>query len=135
MAGRLSPTNDWSAFYPFNVDAREHLGFYNGTLQNGAVVTNDPDLGTALVFNGVSQYALLPDPAASASTFAGWIKWNGGASWQRIFDFGSGTGTYLFLTPSADTGHMRFAITTSGNTNEQRIDAPAAAETIWESLK
>ncbi len=38
-------TNDWSAFYPFNTDAREHLGLYNGTLKNGATVTNEPGAG------------------------------------------------------------------------------------------
>src|ERR1017187_10535260 len=35
--GWPSLTNDWSAFYTFNTDAREHLGLYNGTLQNKAV--------------------------------------------------------------------------------------------------
>jgi len=32
-------TNDWSAFYPFNSDAHEHLGYYNGTLENNASIT------------------------------------------------------------------------------------------------
>jgi len=125
-------TNDWSAFYTFNIDAREHLGRYNGTLQNGAVVTNDPDLGNVLTLNGVSQYALLPNSVANASTVAAWVKWYGGLAWQRIFDFGNGTGTYFILTPSTSTpstGKMRFAITTSGNKNEQRIDAPTALPT------
>ncbi len=122
-------TNDWSAFYPFNVDAREHLGLYNGTLQNGAVVTNDPDLGKTLLLNGVNQYALLPDSVANCSTLAGWVKWNGGASWQRIFDFGNGTGTYFFLTPATSSGKLRFAITTSGNSHEQQINAPVALPT------
>ena len=35
-------TNDWSAFYPFNVDASDASGLYNGTLENGAVITNEP---------------------------------------------------------------------------------------------
>ncbi len=123
-------TNDWSAFYPFNVDAREHLGLYNGTLQNGATVTNDPDLGSVLALNGVNQYARLPDSVANCSTLAGWVKWNGGGSWQRIFDFGNGTGTYLFLTPRSGTGNnLRFAITTSGSGGEQQINAPAALPT------
>jgi arabinan endo-1,5-alpha-L-arabinosidase len=122
-------TNDWSAFYTFNVDAREHLGLYNGTLQNSAAVTNDPNLGSVLALNGVSQYALLPDPVANASTLAGWVKWNGGAAWQRYFDFGNGTNAYLFLTPNNNAGKMRFAITTAGSKNEQRIDAPAALPT------
>jgi len=117
-------TNDWSALYTFNTDAREHLGLYNGTLENGAVITNEPGRGKVLSLNGGSQYVLLPDPVANASTFAGWVKWNGGPAWQRIFDFGSGTGTYLFLTPAASDGNLRFAITTNGDGAEQRIEAP-----------
>jgi hypothetical protein len=122
-------TNDWSAFYPFNTDAREHLALYNGTLQNGAAVTDEPGRGDMLSLDGVSQYVLLPDPAANASTFAGWAKWNGGAGWQRLFDFGTGTANYLFLTPMAYNGKMRFAITTGGAGAEQIIDAPTAMPT------
>ncbi len=117
-------TNDWSAFYPFNADARDAGGLYNGTLETGTAITNDSSLGRVLGLNGVSQYALLPAPVANASTFMTWVKWNGGNDWQRIFDFGNGTGSYLFLTPMANSGNMRFAITTNGNGAEQRIDAP-----------
>jgi hypothetical protein len=117
-------TNDWSAFYPFNNDANDASGLYNGALENGAAITNDPVLGNALGLDGVSQYALLPDPVANASTFMAWVKWDGGAEWQRIFDFGNGTGSYLFLSPMANSGNMRFAITINGNGAEQRIDAP-----------
>jgi hypothetical protein len=120
-------TNDWSAFYPFDTDAREHLALYNGTLQNGAVITNEPGRGNVLSLGGVSQYVFLPIPVANAGTFAAWVKWNGGGDWQRVFDFGTGTGQYLFLTPRANNGKMRFAITTNGA--EQIIDAPTAMPT------
>ncbi len=116
-------TNDWSAFYPFQVDAREHRGLYNGAL-HGATITNDPALGNVLALNGVSQYAQLANPVANANTFAAWVKWNGGVAWQRIFDFGDGTGQYFFLTPSASDGNMRFTITTNGLGAEQPIIAP-----------
>jgi len=122
-------TNDWSAFYPFNTDAREHLGLYNGALANGAAISSEPGRGNVLSLDGVSQYVLLPDPIANASTFAGWAKWNGGGAWQRIFDFGNGTGTYLFLTPSSGAGNLRFAITTTGLGGEQQINAPSALPT------
>ncbi len=72
---------------------------------------------------------LLPDPVANASTFAAWVKWNGGATWQRIFDFGAGTNDYLFLTPRSSAGTMRFAITINGNGSEQQINAPSALPT------
>jgi beta-xylosidase len=123
-------TNDWSAFYTFNTDAREHLGLYNGTLQNNAAITNDPSRGNVLNLRGTTNFVLLPLSVANASTFAAWVKWNGGADWQRIFDFGSNTTNYFFLTPRANTGKMRFAITTnSGFGNEQIIDAPTALPT------
>ncbi|MGA9451450.1 MAG: family 43 glycosylhydrolase, partial [Verrucomicrobiia bacterium] len=122
-------TNDWSAFYPFNVDASDASGLYNGTLENEAAITNDPDFGHVLSLDGVSQYVLLPEPVANASTFATWVKWNGGGTWQRIFDFGTGTTNYLFLTPMANSGDMRFAITTNGNGAEQQINAPFALPT------
>jgi arabinan endo-1,5-alpha-L-arabinosidase len=122
-------TNDWSAFYPLNNDAHENLGLYNGRLLNGAVITNDPVRGNVLSLNGSSQYALLANPVANANTFATWVKWNGGAAWQRIFDFGTGTGAYLFLTPAAADGNMRFAITTNAGGGEQIIEAPSALPT------
>lgn len=119
-------TNDWSAFYTFDVDAREHLALYNGSLKKGALVTNEPNRGKVLSLDGISQYALLPDPVANASTFAGWVKWNGGAAGQRIFDFGASTNAYLYLTPADGSGNLRFGITTNGSGAEQFIEAPSA---------
>jgi hypothetical protein len=116
-------TNDWSAFYPLNSDAHEHLGHYNGALENGAAITNEPGRGNVLNLDGHAQYVLLPDPVANCSTIAAWVKWNGGPVWQRIFDFGTDTTNYFFLTPMADSGNMRFAITTASNGGEQQINA------------
>jgi len=118
-------TNDWCAFYPFEADAREDLGQYNGQLRAGALVTNEPARSKVLNLDGVTNYVTFPLSVANASTFAGWVKWRGGGAWQRIFDFGSGTGQYFFLTPSNGvTGRMRFAIKPSGG-SETIIDAPA----------
>ena len=119
-------TNDWSAFYPFHVDAREHRGLYNGALHNNAVITNDASRGSVLNLDGATNFAVLAAPVANCSTIATWVKWNGGAGWQRIFDFGASTTNYCFLTPAANDGRMRFAITTSGGGGEQQIKAPAA---------
>jgi hypothetical protein len=122
-------TNDWSAFYPLNVNAHEHLGLYNGTLQNGATITNEPGRGNVLQLDGHANYMLVPDPAANCSTIAAWVKWNGGAVWQRVFDFGTDTTNYFFLTPLASSGKMRFAITTTSNGGEQQIEAATAMPT------
>ncbi|MGC3961182.1 MAG: family 43 glycosylhydrolase [Verrucomicrobiota bacterium] len=120
-------TNDWSALFTFDTDAREHRALYNGTLQNGASITNETARGKALQLDGATNYVSLPNAVANASTFAAWVKWNGGADWQRLFDFGSNTTKYLFLTPRANTGVMRFAIKNGGA--EQLINAPTALPT------
>ena len=122
-------TNDWSALYTFNADAREHLGLYNGTLKNGASITNDAARGNVLNLNGPTNYVSLPLSMGNASTFAAWVKWNGGADWQRIFDFGASTTNYFSLTPRATNGKMRFAITTNGLGGEKFIEAATALPT------
>lgn len=120
-------TNDWSALYPFDTDAREHRAFYNGALKNNATSTNETDRGKVLSLDGATNYVTLPPQVANASTFMAWVKWNGGADWQRIFDFGSNTTKYLFLTPRAFGAGMRFAIKNGGV--EQQINAPNALPT------
>jgi hypothetical protein len=68
-------------------------------------------------------------------TLEAWVTWNGGAAWQRIFDFGSssagennqGTGlTYFMLTPQSGSGPMRFAITTNSSSGEAGIQGQGA---------
>jgi arabinan endo-1,5-alpha-L-arabinosidase len=115
-------TNDWSAAYHFRMDARDDDSQYYGLLQNGASIFNDPLLGDSLVLNGTNQFVNLPGGAANAQTFAAIFKWNGGAAWQRVFDFGNGTNSYVFLTPLASTGFPRFTITSSGIGGEQHLD-------------
>lgn len=126
-------TNDWSAFYTFEADAREHRGLYNGSLRDGATLTNETNRGESLALDGNSNYVTLPFPVANAGSFAAWVKWEGGDDWQRIFDFGSNTTRYLFLTPRASNGKLRFAIRNSGS--EQQLDAPSALATgAWQHV-
>ncbi len=93
-------TNDWKAAYHFQMDARDDDDGFYGLLQNGASIFNDPLLGDVLTLNGTNQFVKLPGGAANARTFAAVFKWNGGAASQHVFDFGSGTNSYAFLTPS-----------------------------------
>ena len=50
------------------------------------------------------------------------------SNWTRIFDFGSGTSTYMFLTPKNGSSKIRFAIKNNGS-NEQIIDGLSALAT------
>jgi hypothetical protein len=127
-------TNDWAAVYRFQSDGRDDNNEYYGLLQNGAYVHYDPLLGNVLVFNGTNQYVNLPDGVANGCTVSAVFNWNGGANWQRVFDFGRGTNNgYAFLTPQASSGNLRFAITSSNSTYEQILEgsgsAPAGAWT------
>jgi hypothetical protein len=93
--------------------------------------------GGALKLDGADDYAILPIgeliSSLSSATFTTWVNFsNLGGAWQRIFDFGSGTGTYIFLCPrNGITGTMRLAITTSGAAGESLIDSPATLPSGW----
>jgi Glycosyl hydrolases family 43/Concanavalin A-like lectin/glucanases superfamily len=116
-------TNDWTAAYHFQMDARDDGGEFYGLLQNGASIFKDPLLGDVLVLNGTNQFVNLPGGAANACTFATVFKWNGGAAWQRIFDFGRSTNKYAFLTSRAASGNLRFTISASGTAGEKFLDS------------
>jgi hypothetical protein len=128
-------TNDWTAAYHFRMDARDDDNQYYGLLENSAAVIDDPLLGDCVALNGNTQYVNLPLGLANAQTFAAVFKWNGGAAWQRVFDFGNGTNSYVFLTPLASTGYPRFTITTSGIAGEEHLDATSAIPTsVWTQI-
>jgi len=115
--------NDWSAVYRFDGDARDENGQYYGLLQGGAVIESDPARGRVLALSGTNSYVDLPPGVAYARTFSAVVKWNGGASWQRIFDFGNDTSNYVMLTPSSGNGRLRCDIRANGLT--QTVEASA----------
>jgi hypothetical protein len=68
-------------------------------------------------------------------TVAAWVNLNTADTWSRIFDFGNDTTYNMFLTPSCDTGEIRFAITITGNSDEQRISGTSAVATgSWQHV-
>ncbi|MDI6105742.1 glycoside hydrolase family 127 protein [Actinoplanes sp. NEAU-A12] len=101
---------------------------WNGVLAGGATRTAGRN-GSAVLLNGGSGYVSLPAgilAGATAFTIATWVRLDAATTWTRIFDFGSGTGANMFLTPRSGSGTARYAITSGGAGAEQRIDAPAA---------
>jgi hypothetical protein len=83
-------------------------------------------LGNAVALSGTSQYVNAPAGVVSGLsgdfTISAWVNPSKNSTWSRLFDFGSGTGTYMFLTLDHGTG-LRYAITTSGGGGEQHIDS------------
>lgn len=118
------PQGDWQASYPFDIDARDQNGAFNGTLENGASVVDDATRGKVLNLSGSDQHVMFPLSVGNCRTITAWVKWNGGPAYQRIFDFGGGTNNYMFLTPAAASGKLRFAI--KGGGAEQILEGPAA---------
>jgi hypothetical protein len=102
---------------------------YTATLENGAAWAAGRS-GSSVLFDGTDDDVLLPaDIVASLSDFtiATWVYWtNTSKNWTRIFDFGTGTGRYMFLSPRGSDGLARFSITTSGGNGEQRVLSTAA---------
>jgi len=92
--------------------------------------------GMGLSLDGDDDYASLPIGNVIAQstemTIACWVNFtNQGGSWQRIFDFGSGTSVNMFLTPrTGTTGPMRFAIRTA-SIGEQQLTAPETLQSGW----
>jgi glucose/arabinose dehydrogenase/PKD repeat protein len=91
-----------------------------------ARVDGPEGFGSAVRLNGSSplEYVVMPEDIVSDVedfTISTWVNWDGGQTWARIFDIGSGTDNFMFLTPSAGgTGNLRYAITTGAG--EQQIN-------------
>ena len=111
----------------------------SGNSNNPIVINGSPALvagkyGSALGLDGANQYLMLPAGMMAGTTnftIAAWVNWNGGAAWQRIFDFGNDTTQYMFLTPDSGGGTLRFAITTNGAGAEQIIETAPLATNQW----
>jgi hypothetical protein len=118
------PPCRWSSYYPFRSNANDANGHFNGTLQGGASFVSDVARGSALNLSGSGQFVSFPSGLSGMQTFIAWVKWNGGAAWQRIYDFGDDTNRYSVLTPEAANGNLRFNISINSIPGEQIVDAP-----------
>ncbi|WP_371867795.1 LamG-like jellyroll fold domain-containing protein [Pseudoduganella rivuli] len=104
---------------------------HTGTLIGGASWVAGKK-NNAVSLNGSTGYVSLPANLMTDVgdfTIATWVYWNTSSNWQRIFDFGDGTGQYMFLTPRNGGGVARFAITINGGKGELGINHTAALPT------
>jgi hypothetical protein len=122
------------AYYPFDETAGPTIADASGNGHAGTLVGAGTFaagvIGNALSIPGVTgDYVALPSAllqTVTDVTITLWVNVRTDHTWQRIFDFGSSTSVYMFLTPHASTGNVaRFAISTGGINSEQRLDAPA----------
>ncbi len=120
------------AHYPFNeasgTSTADASGNGKAATVAGPAAFVAGRVGNAVDFNAAGQYVSLPAGilgTASEFTVALWVHLDTIGTWSRVFDFGTGTTIYMFLTPRSDAGTARFAITTGGSGKQERINAPA----------
>jgi hypothetical protein len=81
-------------------------------------------IGNAVKLSGNNEYVDVPDGITSGLndfTISTWVNPAEDRTWSRVFDFGTGTGTYMFMTINAGGAGLRFAITNSGGGAEQQL--------------
>lgn len=128
-------TNDWVATYRFAGSGQDDGGRYFGLLQGNAAIRSDPMLGTVLDLDGADAYVQLPVGVANARTFTANVKWNGGGDWQRIFDFGSDTAHFCFLSPAAGDNGQRPHFSINSGSGAQVVNAPdPLPQGVWTHL-
>lgn len=64
-----------------------------------------------------TSYVMIPNAAVTHDemTIATWVNMTTTTSWQRIFDFGSDTDHYMFLTPKNGNGKLSFVMKNGGD--------------------
>jgi len=122
------------AEYEFEGSTLDSSGYANHGLATGIPSYTTGHTGQAVALDGTNSFIRLPPNIANSAsfTFAAWVYWNGGAQWQRIFDFGDDTSHYLFLTPDSGSSTLRFAI--NNGSGEQIIETTALPSGSWQHV-
>jgi Concanavalin A-like lectin/glucanases superfamily/Bacterial Ig-like domain (group 2) len=122
----MSMTYQWS----FNEPTAE-LTVTDSVAQAVGYVTNSPFSGPdgsgKLVLDGGGGYVALPPNILSnygGLTIETWATETTAATWERLWDFGSGQTVNMFMTPNAGGGFLRTAFTVGGGGAEQQVNYP-----------
>ena len=132
-----NPTDGPVARYSFPGSVADSTGAANGTAFGAPAYGTGPEgSGTAIRLDGVNDYVQLPASVSQSTdiTISALVKWDGGQGWQRLFDFGNDTNSYMFLTPDNGNGMLRFAISEGGFDAEERLETAALPVGEWVQL-
>lgn len=112
------------------------VGSYTATNSGIVLGGEGPFGGSKSGSFGGEAYASLPsDPLAGTEEFTaeGWVDWTGGTSYeQAIFDFGSSTMDYMYLTPSGGSKHLLLFEIRTGASTDVQVTAPKLVAKKWE---
>ncbi len=129
-AVQVSPKVGQYLYFDFNevatLNPHDKWGNHSATV-SATTPWVDGKTGDAIKFGG-SSYLDIEDGIVenfTDFTISTWVKLEALSNWTRIFDFGSDTNYYMFLTPqNGADGHYRFAIKNGGT--EQHINCSVA---------
>lgn len=130
------------AYYPFDETSGTSASDASGNGHTATLIGGTGwaagHRGGAVSLDGTSGYVRLPNGLLSTATdftVATWVKLNSASAWARIFDFGTGTTAYMFLTCQISGGSgMRFSITNNGINGEEMINGPMFATGSWQHV-
>ena len=117
---------------PFHTDLLDATGNGNHAALFGNRQLTEGHLDSALVLNGTDQFIQLPATIANSRelTISTWVYWRGGANWQRLFDFGTDTDHYVFMTMNSGSG-SRLAIKNGGNEQSMTLSSLSFGTNRW----
>ncbi len=127
-------------YYAFENNVQDTSGRGNNATISGSptYVQSATGYGTAIELNGTGDYLTFPIgtllSTLTNSTFAAWVNWDGGTAWQRVFDFGSGEDINMFISPNAAGSILRFAMTITGNTDEDQTNGTGLLPSGWHHI-
>ncbi|WP_258104248.1 LamG-like jellyroll fold domain-containing protein [Marinoscillum sp. MHG1-6] len=131
VSATITDTDDMVALLSFEGNTRDTtIHLQHGATAGGVNYGSGIKSSKAIELDGVDDFIKLSPGVANHQeiSVAAWVKWNGGADWQRIFDFGNDESEYMMLTPSVGS-KLRFAINYNGE--EKLLEAPALTEGEW----
>jgi len=107
--------------------AEDSWGGYHGTFDSTVNHVAGHTNGAIQCSGSSTSYVSLQSgPVASLHDFsiAAWIKMDALSNWMRIFDFGTGTDNYMFLTPQANVagGKSTVRLGIKNGSGEQQLD-------------
>jgi hypothetical protein len=82
-------------------------------------------------------YATLPTDLLDGFcevTVATWVYIKSSPNWQRVWDFGRDTTTYMFLTTNNGGQSLKFAITIDGNQSESSVTTDGLPLNVWKHV-
>ena len=119
-----------NAHYRFEGDVRDSSADQVHAMHVGAPSFEPGVRGPALRLDGENDYVQLPANFADSETFsfAAWVKWDGGANWQRIFSFGDAHNRDMSLIARDGQDRLRFQMRDAGNSWNLFADALTPGE-------